>query len=169
MVTTNFQEASFWWGRGQPKKGAWWQTRNTARAFEILVIIIIISNVSCSILHPTQRPSNPSTYSLRCDICLRQRYYLYLSRIESWPSIFMHGWQSQFSGGYSAVLGFGWCSVKSESVVTKWNGPWGGLKTTFRDDLQELNCAENIGMKARTTNTLLFISTCLVNILYHQF
>ena len=44
-------------------------------------VSLFISSVSCSILHPTRRPSihpiHPiqSTYSLRCDMRLRQRYY----------------------------------------------------------------------------------------------
>lgn len=43
-------------------------------------IQVIIISVSCSILHPTRRPSHPiqsiqSTYSLCCDIRLRRRFY----------------------------------------------------------------------------------------------
>ena len=46
---------------------------------------VFISSVSCSIHHPTRRPSNPipSTYSLRCDIRLRRRYLLPFG---PWPS-----------------------------------------------------------------------------------
>ena len=42
---------------------------------------VVISSVSCSILHPILRPSilsNPSTYSLRCDIYLT-RLFLFLT------------------------------------------------------------------------------------------
>ena len=45
-------------------------------------MFMIISSVSCSILHPTRGPSNtihpsvrPSTYSLCCDIRLRRHFY----------------------------------------------------------------------------------------------
>ena len=44
------------------------------------IITIVLSSVSCSILHPTRRfphhPIHPSTYnSLRCDIRIRRRFY----------------------------------------------------------------------------------------------
>ena len=49
---------------------------------QVIVFIVnfkvanIIISVSCSILHPTWIQSNPSTYSLHCDIRLRRHYFV---------------------------------------------------------------------------------------------
>ena len=74
-------------------------------------MFFFISSVSCSILHPTRRPSNPihpSTYSLRCDIRLRRHfflisYFLFLNFYFLFPiSYFL------FLISYADVFSFNW-------------------------------------------------------------